>query len=112
VSFDAPHPRASASFDRMHYRGNVLTMALAQSKLTSQGQVSVPVEVRRALGLAAGSILEWDAEGDVIVVRRATRFSTEHVHRALFPEGPPPVQSTLNMKDGIRAAVRKRHARG
>ncbi|PYP88846.1 MAG: hypothetical protein DMF61_05625 [Blastocatellia bacterium AA13] len=35
-------------------------MVLAQSKLTAQGQISVPAEVRRKLGLGPGSVLEWD----------------------------------------------------
>ena len=38
-------------------------MALAQSKVTAQGQISVPLEVRRRLGIGPGSILEWDEEG-------------------------------------------------
>ena len=46
-------------------------LAIARSKLTSQGQVSVPAEVRRRLGIAAGSVLEWDEDapegtGDII----------------------------------------------
>ncbi|HEY5957433.1 MAG TPA: AbrB/MazE/SpoVT family DNA-binding domain-containing protein [Polyangiaceae bacterium] len=35
-------------------------MALASSKLTAQGRVSVPAEIRRKLGLAPGSVLEWE----------------------------------------------------
>jgi len=35
-------------------------MVLAESKLTAQGQISVPAEVRRKLGLGPGSVLEWD----------------------------------------------------
>jgi antitoxin PrlF len=45
-------------------------MAIARTRLTAQGQVSIPAEVRRRLGLTAGSILEWDAEGDRVFVRR------------------------------------------
>ena len=64
-------------------------MAIARSKLTSQGQISVPAEVRRKLGVGPGSVLEWDEQGDSIVVRRVGRYTSEDVHRALFPEGPP-----------------------
>ena len=46
-------------------------MAIAQSKVTAQGQISVPAEVRRKLGIGAGSILEWDEQGDHVIVRRA-----------------------------------------
>ena len=63
-------------------------MAIARSKLTSQGQISVPAEVRRKLGVGPGSVLEWGKQGDSIVVRRVGRYTSEDVHRALFPEGP------------------------
>ena len=39
-------------------------MALAHSKVTAQGQVSVPAKVRQRLGVGPGSVLEWDEDGD------------------------------------------------
>jgi AbrB family looped-hinge helix DNA binding protein len=86
-------------------------MKLAQSRLTSQGQVSVPAEVRRRLGLAPGSILEWDADGDLIVVRRGHRHSSADLHSTLFPEGTPGTHRLEELKEGIRRSVTKRHAR-
>lgn len=84
-------------------------MALAHSKLTAQGQVSVPAKVRQRLGVGPGSVLEWDEEGDRIIVRKAGRYSSEDIHRALFPA--PPRRRTLDeMKAGLRQAVKKRHA--
>ena len=46
-------------------------MKVAESRVTAQGQISIPAEVRRVLGLSPGTVLEWDAEGDTIIVRRA-----------------------------------------
>lgn len=86
-------------------------MKLAQSRLTSQGQVSVPAEVRRRLGLAPGSILEWDADGDHVVVRRGHRYSSADLHSTLFPEGTPETRSREELKDGIRRDVAKRRER-
>jgi AbrB family looped-hinge helix DNA binding protein len=86
-------------------------MALARSKITSQGQISVPVDVCRKLGIGPGSILEWDQDGDQIVVRRAGRFSSEDIQRALFPEGTPKSRNTDDLNEGIRRRVRERHAR-
>jgi antitoxin PrlF len=86
-------------------------MTIAHSKLTSQGQVSVPAEVRRKLGVHPGSILEWDEEEGRIVVRRAGSYTSEDLHRALFPQGPPRRRSVEEMKEGLRRYVRKRHAR-
>ncbi len=86
-------------------------MALAQSKLTAQGQISVPAEVRRRLGLVPGSVLEWEVEGDAIVVRRRGRFSSLDIHKALFPNGPPKKRSLAELKDGVRKRMRARYAR-
>jgi AbrB family looped-hinge helix DNA binding protein len=86
-------------------------MAIAQSKLTAQGQISVPVDVRRKLGVGPGSVLEWEEEGDRIVVRRAGRFSSAEIHQALFGAKPPQPRSLNELKEGIRRYSRKRYAR-
>jgi antitoxin PrlF len=85
-------------------------MPIAQSKLTAQGQISVPAEVRRKLGLGPGSVLEWEEQDDHVVVRKAGRYSSEAIHRALFPEGAPK-EGPLNVPQAIRTYMRKRHAR-
>ena len=87
----------------------IFTMALAHSKLTAQGQVSVPAKVRQRLGVGPGSVLEWDEDGDRIVVRKAGRYSSEDIHRVLFPE--PPARRTVEaMTRGVRRYIKKRHA--
>ena len=85
-------------------------MALAHSKLTAQGQISVPATVRRKLGVGPGSVLEWEAEGGRIVVRRAGRFSSEDVHRTVFAKAPK-ARSLNELKEGLRQHARTRHAR-
>jgi AbrB family looped-hinge helix DNA binding protein len=87
-------------------------MALAHSKVTSQGQISVPGNIRRKLGIGPGSVLEWDEEGDKIVVRRSTRFSSEDIHRALFAGRALKSRTPEEMKEGIRRRARERYARG
>ena len=86
-------------------------MALAQSKVTAQGQISVPAGVRRKLGIGPGSILEWVEEGNDVVVRRLARFTSLDIHRELFPQQAPKSRSLDDMKEGIRHRVRERHAR-
>lgn len=87
-------------------------MIHAHTKLTSQGQVSVPAAVRRALGLTPGTVLEWVEEKGRIVVKRATRHDSQAVHDALFPQDGAPVgpKSLDDMKQGIRQHVKRRHA--
>lgn len=86
-------------------------MSIASSKLTAQGQISVPAEVRRKLGLGPGSVMEWEEDGDRVVVRRAGTHTSEEVHAVLFPTGAPARRSLRDLKDGIRSAVKERYAR-
>ena len=86
-------------------------MSIARSRLTSQGQVSVPAEVRRRLGIGPGSVLEWDEDGGQIVLRRAGRYTSEDIHRTLFPEGLPKPRTLEELNGGIREYIRKKHAR-
>lgn len=84
-------------------------MALAHSKLTAQGQISVPAKVRQKLGVGPGSVIEWDEDGEHVVVRRVGRYSSEDVHRALFPTPPKP-KTLPELREGIRRDVRRRRA--
>ena len=86
-------------------------MILSRSKVTSQGQISVPLEVRRKLGVGPGSVLEWDEEGDKVIVRRAGTFSSEDIHQALFTKPTPESRTLDELKEGIRQRARERHAR-
>ena len=85
-------------------------MTIAKSKLTAQGQISVPAEIRQRLGVGPGSVLEWDEQDDQVIVRRASRYTSEEVHRALFPDGVAE-GGPVDVKDAIRKHIRKKHAR-
>ena len=85
-------------------------MPIALSKVTSQGQISVPAEVRNKLGIGPGAVLEWDEENGNIVVRRAGRYTSEDLHRMVFPEGPPTSRTNEELRAGVRKYIRKRHA--
>ena len=87
-------------------------MLQAQTKLTSQGQVSVPAAFRNLMGLTPGSILEWTQDGETVTVRRAVKHSSLEVHQALFPQGhtPAPAKTLEDLKQGIRQHMQQRHA--
>jgi AbrB family looped-hinge helix DNA binding protein len=85
-------------------------MAIARSKVTAQGQISVPAEVRRELGIGPGSLLEWEQEGDRMVVRRVGQYTSEELHRELFPS-PPKRRRLDELEQGPARYVRRRHAR-
>jgi antitoxin PrlF len=84
-------------------------MTIARSKLTAQGQISVPAEVRKKLGVGPGSMLEWYAENGNVVVRRAGSFSSSEIHQALFPKAPK-IKGAPDVKAGIRKYIRRRYA--
>ena len=86
-------------------------MPIAKSKVTAQGQISVPAEVRKKLGLSPGSMLEWYDEHGNVVVRRAGSFSSSEIHQALFPNAPMS-KARPGVKAGIRKYIRQRHAGG
>ena len=86
-------------------------MERIESRITAQGQVSVPARIRHRLGLTPGSKVEWCEIGDEVIVRRASKFSSQDIHDAVF-DTPPERRSVSDMDEGIRARVRHKHARG
>jgi AbrB family looped-hinge helix DNA binding protein len=86
-------------------------MAFAQSKVTARGQISVPAEVRKKLGLGPGSVLEWSEEGEKIVVRKAGRYWSEEIHRTLFGKRPPRPSKLGDLKKAVGRHLREKHAR-
>ena len=83
-------------------------MAIAHSKPTARGQVSVPKEVRLRLGIGPGSILAWEEDGERVIVRRVSRYTSKDIHRALFEAAPEP-RPLEELKDGVRQYVKSRH---
>lgn len=86
------------------------TVAL-ETRITSQGQVSVPAAIRRKLGVEPGSTLQWTLRGDEVVVKRRAGSSFEDMHKILFPDGPPKPISTKQMKEAIANYAREKHGR-
>jgi len=87
-------------------------MSTKQSKLTSQGQVSVPAAVRQFLSLSPGATMLWVQEGERIWVKRAVTHTTTDVHQALFGKSAPPKTAGMpDSKQAIRSFIQKKHAR-
>jgi antitoxin PrlF len=87
-----------------------MSVANPQSKVTAQGQISIPAEVRRKLGIGPGSILEWEDKDGEMVVRRAARYTLADVRAALLApdEKPKPL---YDVKEAIRERVRRKYGR-
>lgn len=67
-------------------------MVVATSKVTSQGQISVPAEVRQKLGIRPGAQLIWEQNEQGEMVVRPKRYTLEDLHGVL---GRPKVRLTL-----------------
>jgi antitoxin PrlF len=87
-------------------------MGLPQSKVTAQGQISVPAEIRRKLGIGPGSVLEWEADGERVVVRRAVKYSSDDIHRAVFAARRIRSRRLDELKAALAKHGRDKHARG
>jgi len=81
-----------------------------QSKINARGYTTIPAEVRRKMGVGPGSVVDWDEINGEIVVRRAGCYTSEDLHRMLFPEGQPK-GPPIDVDDAIRARMRKKHTR-
>jgi len=89
-------------------------MKSATSRITQQGQIYIPAAVRQRLGLTPGALIEWDLEGDDVVVRRLGRHSSEDIHRAVFAERvvpPVPPVTVDDMDRAIATHLADKHAR-
>jgi AbrB family looped-hinge helix DNA binding protein len=63
----------------------VANMVVATSKVTNQGQISVPAEVRKDLGIRAGTELIWDRNENGDYTVRPKRFTLADLHRMVGP---------------------------
>ena len=71
----------------------------------------MPAEIRKRLGIGPGSVIEWEEEGEKIVVKRAGKYTSEDIRRRLFPNGPPKRASIKQMKEGIEQYIQEKHGR-
>jgi AbrB family looped-hinge helix DNA binding protein len=74
-------------------------MLIATSKVTNQGQISVPAQVRRDLGIRAGTELLWDRNEDGDYTVRPKRLTLADLQRVV---GPATVRLTDQELDKAR----------
>jgi AbrB family looped-hinge helix DNA binding protein len=87
-------------------------MSSIQSKVTAQGQVTVPAEVRRQLGVGPGSVLVWEWRDGAFLVRRDGECTSADIHAAVFGTTKPRKRKATDVKAGVRTYIRRKHARG
>jgi len=50
---------------------------MKKTVVTHKGKTTIPIKIRRALGIVPGTVLEWSTQGNVIVVRKKTGVLNE-----------------------------------
>jgi AbrB family looped-hinge helix DNA binding protein len=78
--------------------------ANATTKMSSKGQVVIPEEVRKALGLKAGSKFVVVGEGDVIILKRITPPSMSE-YDDIIAEARRQARQTGMKRSDIAAAI-------
>lgn len=88
-------------------------MLQIQTKLTSQGQVSVPAAIRHLLALTPGAAIVWTEDKGQVTVQRAVKHTTEDAHKALFGNEDSTLapKSLQDLKQGIADYIKQKHAR-
>ena len=85
-------------------------MRVIEATITSQGQVTIPAEVRRTLGLAKREKVNFVIEGDRVELSRA-RFTLESVFGSVdpLPDQSPDFDREIDeaMQDHADEVVRK-----
>jgi AbrB family looped-hinge helix DNA binding protein len=87
--------------------GKEAVMGLFDAKTSLKGQVTVPVEVRRLIGLEAGGKVQFQTEADGRVYVTAKKRSIKGL-RGLVPRPP----ETVDVDAAIATAVLKRNRPG
>lgn len=72
---------------------------MPEAKMTSKGQITVPAEVRRRLGLRAGSRVDFVATRDGSYELRVKRASVHDLYGCVAYPGP--VRTLEEMDDAI-----------
>lgn len=84
---------------------------IGRAKITAQGQLSIPAEVRKELGVGPGATVQFDKVGDVIVVRRVGKRTLADVRAILASKRPSKPKTLAELTAGIEKYIRDTHAR-
>ena len=67
-----------------------------EATLTSKGQITLPVDIRRALRLEQGDKVVFTTEGDTVTLRRASKADTFAAYAGRYREGSGKTREEIN----------------
>lgn len=74
-------------------------MRTATAKVTSKGQITIPIEIRHALSVAPGDRVSFSVEDGTVRVARAANFAerTAGIFKGYGPKVPPTAKELRDM---------------
>ena len=84
---------------------------LATTRLSSKGQVVIPGEVRKALGLEPGARFVVLSEGDVVILKRIDAPARREI-RALVDRARRQARRSVVKPADVKKAIRETRRRG
>ena len=82
-----------------------------RSKITAQGQISIPAEVRRDLGAGPGETLEWEKRDGEYVVKKLEGMTWAEIRQKLWGGRKFRKRSLRELKQGIEDYIIEKHGR-
>ena len=80
-----------------------------RATLSTKGQIVLPQAIRTELGLVPGSELEVTTEGDVVVLRRVSRFPPVTLEQAMGSVAyHGPTRTVEEMHSGVAEMLRSK----
>lgn len=86
----------------------VIAMVAQVTNISSEGQVTIPAELREEFGLAEGDPMVVEIRDGIMVVRRAT--IVEQTAGALAKYGKTPPPTIDEMKEAVEQAIAEENA--
>lgn len=85
-------------------------MSLARSRITAQGQVSVPAAVMKRFGISPGDYIDWELRDGNLLVRRVGTYTLGDVATALDLQEGVLHKTGPELLEGVKERMRRRHA--
>ena len=86
-------------------------MEMSIAKVTSQGQITIPADIRKLLGIQPGGKVVFIQDGNRVMMANATIEAFEQMHAAFAPEagrlGLKDEQDVVDLVKQVRAVRRK-----
>lgn len=79
------------------------------AKLTSKGQITIPIEIRRKLGVKAGDKVLFIEDGDKVVIINATLAALKEAQKAFEGEAE---RAGINNEEDIARMIKEMRREG